>query len=281
MLQTPTLSLCVATLLVVVTGCTQQEAEKVSPTPSQPAAVSIQEEADSPKVDAQAPSAGQVHQARPGMGMAGTKPALPSGHPPIAGKLPQGHPPVQGNLPQGHPPIPGSRAPQKLPPAPPTDGNPLPLATGPFSPAEDLKQGLTTLQDESDKNALDRAFRLTFTLNRAKRGYNEAGTLLLPVLKKHPKHPQALRTMGYVAVNQGFNFKKAIEFYTLAVEADESYGHAHYALAFMHARGDREIGATHYTKAMKLGVPDARGIGRSFYPHLVKNPAAALPKNHP
>ena len=193
------------------------------------------------------------------------------------GGLPPGHPPMLGNMPAGHPPI--GQAPPRGGSAPfmaatpgPTDGNALPLETGKYSTAEDMKMGLEKLENAEAKAAFEMGFRKTFTSDRSKRDYNGAETLLLEVLKTDEKHPQALRALGYVAVNQGFNFEKAMGYYKQSVEADDTYAAGHYALAFMYARGDRTIGAEHFRKAMALGMPDARGIGARFYP------AAALEK---
>ena len=151
------------------------------------------------------------------------------------------------------------------------DGAATPLETGPHSPSADMLAGKKTIDSPALKTQFEEAFRKTFTQNRSLRDYNGAEKLLNDVLSAHPKHPQSLRTMGYVAVNQGFNVEKAMKYYSLSVQADDNYGPGHYALAFMYARGDREQGGKHYLRAMELGVPDARSIGKSFYPHLVQS----------
>lgn len=176
-------------------------------------------------------------------------------------------------LPPGHPPI-GSPHGAALKPieSPKSDGNDLPLPeTGNASVAE-LQRGLSRLQQESNKTTFERAFRLVFTTDRSKRGYDEAKGLLDSLLQSEPNHAESYRTLGYVAVNQGFNQELAIKNYQKAVELDPNYAEAHYALAFMHAVGDKAAGAVHFKKAMELGATDDRGIGRQFYPDLVGNP---------
>ena len=205
--------------------------------------------------------------------------ALPAGHPPTAGQMPPGHPPIgsqggaRAGMPPGHPPFAKNRAaggPMMNAPSAANDGHSVPLATGPHSPNADMLAGKKTIADSNLQEKFEEAFRKTFTQNRAMRDYDGAEGLLKDVLTTHPEHPQSLRTMGYVAVNQGFNFEKAMKYYLMSVKADDTYGPGHYALAFMYARGDREQGGKHYLRAMELGVPDARSIGKSFYPHLVQ-----------
>lgn len=271
-----------ALFFLVGSGCSAETTSEKKPE-GPASSVQIQEEAPTQKAASPATPKGPpkaVH-------------AMKSGMPPIAGrKMPAGHPPMGAGgvrapkgLPAGHPPMTG-RGPFSPKKALPNDGAEKPLEIGPSSPSEDMLNGKKALTDETLQANFEEAFRLTFTQNRKARNYDEAERLLVPVLKAHPKHPQSLRTMGYVAVNQGFNVTKAIRYYTEAVEADDTYGQGHYALAFMFARNNKEAGAKHYKKAMALGLPDTRGIGKSFYPDLVRTPTPppsrkGLPPGHP
>ena len=266
-------------------GCTEQ----ATPT-SVNAESEIQIEAES---SGQAEGAAKKAEESPVHG--GNPTAAPAAPPQASAKgLPPGHPPLQNRMPPGHPPMGGAaagsrgkpRGPFMGGPVGPNDGAELPLEIGDHSPSADMTAGRTAIQEEDLQKKFEEAFRKTFTQDRKLRDYDGAEKLLQGVLEKYPKHPQALRTMGYVAVNQGFNVKKATEYYKKSVEADDNYGPGHYALAFMYARGDRSIGAEHYKKAIALGIPDARQIGKSFYPHLA--PAAppapsrkGLPPGHP
>ena len=269
-----------------------QGACKDTPSPAEAPAVpeiQIQEEAtDSPAAEAKSEAAkqakAQVHGGNP-MAMPGQPAgkALPPGHPPLQKRMPPGHPPMGGAAMKGKAP---ARGPFMRGPAGPSDGHALPLETGPHSPSADMTAGKEKIQEEDLRKSFEDAFRKTFTQDRTLRDYNGAETLLTGVLAKYPKHPQSLRTMGYVAVNQGFNVKKAMDFYQQSVQADDQYGPGHYALAFMYARGDRNIGAEHYKKAISLGLPDTRQIGKSFYPHLVPGGVPpmggkGLPPGHP
>ena len=255
----------------IAVGCSEPtEPEKTA----EPATITIEKApgslpAAAPGATASASSAnapGAVHGGR-GMPMQQGG-ALPAGHPPLPGKA--------SALPMGHPPLPGSAtkprpsAPFMRPPSGPSDGGTPPLEAGDHSPASDLQAGLATLTKPDLKANFEEGFRKTFTLDRGKRDYDGAEQVLLKVLEANPSHPQALRAMGYVAVNQGFNVEKAMKYYGLSVEKNPDYGPGHYALAFMYARGDRGKGAEHFKKAMELGLPDARGIGPRFYPAAVQ-----------
>ena len=241
-------------------------------TPSEPTteSVAITIEKTQAGAPAPAPESGAVHSGRPMPGQMAGK--LPAGHPPLPGKasaLPSGHPPIAGQA-AGVSSKPRPSAPFMRPPSGPSDGGTPPLESGDHSPAADLNAGLEALGDSTQKGNFEEGFRKTFTLDRSKRDYDGAEQVLLQVLEAHPNHPQALRAMGYVAVNQGFNVEKAMKYYGLSVEKNPDYGPGHYALAFMYARGDRGKGAEHFKKAIDLGLPDARGIGPRFYPASVQ-----------
>ncbi|MFO0751152.1 MAG: hypothetical protein U1F43_36590 [Myxococcota bacterium] len=64
----------------------------------------------------------------------------------------------------------------------------------------------------------------------------------------------ALRMLGYVALNNGFDAATATATYEKALALDETYGEAHYALAFVLAISDKEKGKVHFERALALGV---------------------------
>ncbi len=130
----------------------------------------------------------------------------------------------------------------------------------------DFEAGKSTLaQAPEDQAAFERGYLWTFAEDKAARNYAGAGTLLEKVLATHPQHPQTLRALGYVAVNQGFDVGRALDFYRRAVKSDESHGPSHYALAFLLGRSNPEQGGEHFERAMALGVPDARGLKARYY----------------
>ncbi|MBR56937.1 MAG: hypothetical protein CMH54_02645 [Myxococcales bacterium] len=209
---------------------------------------------------------------------------LPAGHPPIGGRaapprntgLPAGHPPIgsaqpkrRPALPAGHPPVAGSGA---ATPKAPTQGMIL-RPTGPGSVAE-LARVEKIFAEGPDRTAFQDAFRRVFHVDRRQRDPVGATQQLESLQGKYPKAAAVYRVLGYAAVDNGFQFAKAISYYNKAVELDPNYGEVHYALAFMMGApmpgSDRARGAVHYKKAIELGVGDPRGIGQRFYPELVK-----------
>jgi hypothetical protein len=180
---------------------------------------------------------------------------------PSASQLPSGHPPVQANA------APQAPFAAKTPEG--ETGVPMPLPlTGPGS-VDELNRRLTKVTNPAIKTSLEQAFRLTFTLDRSKRNPAQAKTLLAPIVDDAVSGATASRILGYVAVSQGFDFPGAMKHYGAAVAKDADYGEAHYALAFMHVRGDKTAGKQHFMRALALGVPDTRGIAR-FYPSVPK-----------
>ncbi len=175
--------------------------------------------------------------------------------PGAANKLPSGHPPLKG----------GANAPfaPQTPKGEEGVALPLPLE-GPGS-VDELKRRLSKVGDAVKKSTIEEAFRLTFTLEREKRNPARAKTLLTPLVGDASCGATASRILGYVAVSQGFDFNGAMKHYGAAVEKDADYGEAHYALAFMHVRGDKKAGLVHFERAREPKVPDIRGIER-FYP---------------
>ncbi|MBI3723216.1 hypothetical protein HY251_04570 [bacterium] len=186
------------------------------------------------------------------------------------------NPPVpigQDGLPAGHPPVEGA------PFAPFAQGQggeveqgvELPLKQKGLSSKTQLESELAKLDDEASKKAFERAFRLAFTTKKESRKPAEAQALLDGVLQKRRTFAPAYRVLAYIAIDQGGGFDRAIDFYKLAIEADPSYGPAHYGLAFMlgaTANGDRAVleeGRAHWKKALELGVEDERDLRRQFY----------------
>ncbi len=181
-------------------------------------------------------------------------------------------------LPAGHPPIPtadrpgstpGAAAPAAAAPMAPAEeieaGQDLPLPlTGPGG-ADELKRRLEMLGDDATRARVEAAFRQTFTVERDKRDPLGAAKALEGLADDPKAGAVAARIMGYVAVSNGFDVARANAAYRRAIALDPGYGEAHYALAFMLSMNDREAGRVHFDKAMELGVPDIRGIGR-FYP---------------
>ena len=129
----------------------------------------------------------------------------------------------------------------------------------------DMHRGLDALKGKEARENFERGFRLTFSSDKAQRDYTAAKPLLTKTLDLAPKHPQSLRALGYVAVNQGFQLKNALLYYLSAIRADPEYGDAHYALAFLYGSSDPEKGMVHFQKATTLGVKDTRNLAKKFY----------------
>jgi len=51
----------------------------------------------------------------------------------------------------------------------------------------------------------------------------------------------------------------------MAIELKPDYGEAHYALAFMYAMNDLDVGRQHFRRAMELGIEDEHALGGQFY----------------
>ena len=186
-----------------------------------------------------------------------------------------------GRLPGGHPAI--DRAAPHAPFAPKVAAGetgvdlPLPLQ-GPGS-VDELRRRGKSIVDAAARARVEKAFRLTFTLERESRDPAKAAELLEPLVNDPIAGATASRVLGYVAVSRGFDFAGAMKHYGEAVRKDPDYGEAHYALASMHVRGDKSVGRSHFERARALGVPDTRGIAR-FYPGVAKS-AAKQPVDAP
>ncbi|MCC6621190.1 MAG: hypothetical protein IT385_08045 [Deltaproteobacteria bacterium] len=203
---------------------------------------------------------------------AGLRPRAPQG-----GALPQGHPPIgqgggvgvggagpSGTMGSGAPPA-GPMAGMGAGPAETGVERPLPLE-GSGSVAE-LRARLALIADKAKHAPLEEAFRKLFTVDRPARDGARAREILEPLATDaDPKVASlALRMLGYVSLNSGFDAAGATARYQQALALDPEYGELHYALAFVLAISDRTAGKTHFDKAMKLGVPDVRRLGDQFY----------------
>jgi hypothetical protein len=258
----------VIALSSLLVGCQSPEAPASSPAPTAASSSNATPQAVAPTTS--------VHHAGPQAGgvMTTQLPADPNRIPNDAihaayRKTPG---PSSTRLPSGHPPTGGTSARQAPFAANTPEGEtgvamPLPLV-GPGS-VDELKRRLVKVPEATTQGVLEQAFRLTFTLDRAKRNPAQAKALLAPLAEDPVSGATASRILGYVAVSQGFDFAGAMKHYGAAVAKDADYGEAHYALAFMHVRGDKSAGKLHFERARALGVPDTRGIAR-FYPGVAQ-----------
>jgi tetratricopeptide (TPR) repeat protein len=120
------------------------------------------------------------------------------------------------------------------------------------------------IADPTQAASFERAYRLTFAVDRSVRRPAEARELFLQLLQAKPGFAPAFRGVAYTWVDDGFQLEKAIAAYEQAIKADEGYGSAHYGLAFLLAQTDPEQGKKHYRRAMELGVEDERNLGTKF-----------------
>lgn len=155
----------------------------------------------------------------------------------------------------------------------PNDGNAIPLKLTGLGSAAELGRELVKLQGHEDAAAFERAFRLTFTSDKNKRGYSEAAALLAPFMQKQPPFAAAYRTLAYAKFNMNLSEPaEPVALYEKSVEIDPQYGEAHYAIAFMYTMIDPQKGVEHFKKAMALGVPDERNLGPNFYAQPPQTP---------
>ncbi len=146
-----------------------------------------------------------------------------------------------------------------------TDGHDkMPLLREGAGGADELNRRLATLEDSAVKARVEEAFRRTFTTTRNQRSPQQAAAALRG-LTAGKVGATTERILGYVAIQSGKGFGKALEHYKKAVALDPKYGEAHYALAFTYVLSDRVAGRQHFEKAMSLGVQDTRGLGDRFY----------------
>lgn len=153
---------------------------------------------------------------------------------------------------------------QSQPAGPVEEGNVLPLKLTGLASVEDMNKGLAKLPDSESRQLFEEAYRLTFTVQASGRNYAQAEAKFRQVLQKHKKSVESYRGLGYALFNQG-QMEEALQSYQRAIDIEDTYGEAHYALAFLYAMADPARGKKHYEKAMKLGVPDERKLGERFY----------------
>jgi hypothetical protein len=128
--------------------------------------------------------------------------------------------------------------------------------------AEQLQREAAQLP-EAMRPAFEQAFVLVFHQDKGQRDIGRARELLKPLLDAN--FAPAWRVQGYTYIDDGFKTEPAIECYRRAIAADESYGMAHYALAFTLTQTDPAGGKRHFQRAMELGIQDQRSLGQRFY----------------
>ena len=257
------LCLLLAATMAITFGCQAPSAPAESSTP----AVEVQEQ----KTAATKAKPSAVHEANAGQPQVHTNKGVPSGvmpndsvHAPFRARGTQ-----PSGMPAGHPPIGATKGADGGMNAKPNaeQGVAMPLPLKGSGSVDELDRRLKGIAKDQAA-VIEEAFRLTFSVDRAKRNPGKAKTLLTPLLEGDHA-ATAHRILGYVAVSQGFDVAGAMKHYKAAAKLAPEYGEVHYALAFMYARDDLATGRIHFDTAMKLGVPDIRGIAR-FYPESAK-----------
>lgn len=130
--------------------------------------------------------------------------------------------------------------------------------------AAQLQAEAARLDDPQLRAAFEQAFVLTFHQDKSRRDVARARELLRPLLERD--FAPAWRIQGYTFIDDGFQLQPAIDCYERAVQAEETYGMAHYALAFALTQVNPEDGRRHFERAMQLGVEDQRNLRQRFYP---------------
>lgn len=119
---------------------------------------------------------------------------------------------------------------------------------------------------EGDRSTYIEAYRMTFSVDKTKRDGRTAMQHYQSLLEKHPNFAPAWRGIGYLYVDNGMQFQPAVESYKRAVAVDDSYGLAHYGLAFLlGAMRKTDEGYQHFLKAMATGLEDERSLKSKFY----------------
>lgn len=140
----------------------------------------------------------------------------------------------------------------------------IPLKATGISSTEEMMRDRALLDSPRLKDAYEQAFRLAFASQPADRNYPESARLIGSVISERPEFAPAYRVMGYALFNMNRS-TEALAAYQRALTINPNYGEAHYALAFLFAMGDREVGREHFKRAMELGVPDERNLEGQFY----------------
>jgi len=145
------------------------------------------------------------------------------------------------------------------------NGNP-PLKMAGMGSAQELNTEMAKVKDldAKDKETIEKAFRISFTIERSKRDMKQAKTLFTMVLKKHPGNALAHRGLAYVAILDGFQVPLAISEYKLAIKGDPTYKEAYYGIASLYLTSNPKEGYPFFKKAMELGAADEHGLKRMY-----------------
>lgn len=130
--------------------------------------------------------------------------------------------------------------------------------------AQQLQAEAAAIDDPELRAAFQQAYVLTFHMDKARRDGERARALVAPLLERD--FAPAWRIHGYTYIDQGFQLEPALRSYRRAVQADDTYGMAHYALAFTLTQVDPAEGRKHFQRAMELKVEDQRNLRQRFYP---------------
>lgn len=151
------------------------------------------------------------------------------------------------------------------------NGNPPLKKTG-MGSAQELNTEIAKIKnlDAKDKVTIKKAFRIAFTIDRAKRDLKVAKTLFTMVLKKHPDNALAHRGLAYIAILDGFQVAQAINEYKLAIKGDPKYKEAYYGIASLYLTSNPKEGYPFFKKAMELGATDEHGL-KNMYNQAVKS----------
>jgi hypothetical protein len=153
--------------------------------------------------------------------------------------------------------------------APTTDeveaGVDIPLKLTGIGSKQELDHALAKIQDPALRAEFERAFRVSFSHDKAMRRYDEAIPAMEKVLAAMPDFAPAYRVLAYAHFNTGGGMSKSTELYEKAVAADPEYGEAHYALSFMLTQSDMTRARSHFEKAMSMGIPDERNLREQFF----------------
>ncbi len=153
------------------------------------------------------------------------------------------------------------------------NGNPPLKKTG-MGSAQEMNTELSREKalDAKDKQTLEKAFRLAFTIDHSKQDLKQAKTLFAMVLGKHPDNALAHRGLAYIAIMDGFQVAQAIAEYKLAIKGDPQYKEAYYGIASLYLTSNPKEGVPYFKKAMSLGAADEHGL-KQMYEKVMKRAA--------
>jgi tetratricopeptide (TPR) repeat protein len=144
------------------------------------------------------------------------------------------------------------------------EGVPMPLKIDGIGSQAELARALEALDDDIVRAQFEMGFRSCFVADRKLRNYAAAVPVMESVLERVRDFAPAYRVLAYAHFSLSFDMEKATTLYEKAVEADPSYGEAHYALSFMLTQTDLERGRKHFERALELGVADERNLRGQF-----------------